>query len=266
MNGARTLLQDVRRAARVLLASPGLMVVGVVSLGLGLGVNLTLFSAVRAVFFYTPSIAHAERVVGVEPGNSNQFSYLNFRDLQQSNIFESVAGFRRVQLNLRGRDQVERVNGLAVTANFFEMLGVGTAVGRPFTAAEAAAEQDPRVAVISYRFWQRRFEANPAAIGERLLLNNASFDIVGVLPESYRPVTPTESPDIYVPLSALVLPTINNRSNGNALGVLGRLAPGMTRGSSASRRPGARPAARAGVSAGERRHGPLGDRGAAGGP
>jgi putative ABC transport system permease protein len=223
-----TLLQDVRRATRVLVASPGLLIVGVISLGLGLGVNLTLFTAVRALFFYTPSIAHADRVVGVEPGNSNQFSYLNFRDLQESNIFESVAGFRRVQLNLRGRDQVQRVSGLAVTANFFDMLGVGTRVGRPFTAAEAAAERDPRVAVLSYRFWLRQFDANVGVIGERLLLNNAWFDIIGVLPESYRPVTPAESPDVYVPISALVLPTINDRRNGNALGILARLPPGMS--------------------------------------
>jgi len=173
-------------------------------------------------------MADPARVVGVEPGNSNQFSYLNFRDLQESGIFESVAGFRRVTLNLRGRDQVERVNGLAVTANFFEMLGVPTAIGRPFTAAEAAAEAHPRVAVLSFRFWQLRFNEDPAVIGQRLTLNNASFDVIGVLPESYRAV-PTDAPDLYVPLSALVLPTIDNRNNGNALGVLGRLPSGTTR-------------------------------------
>lgn len=224
-----SILHDVRRAARVLRASPGLMIVSVLSLGLGLGVNLTLFSAIRAVFFYTPSVAAAERVVGVEPGNSNQYSYLNYRDLQQSNLFESVAGFRRVQLNLRGPERVDRVNGLAVTANFFEMLGVRTAVGRPFTAAEAAAEGQPRVAVLGYRFWQRRFNEDSTVVGKPLTLNNASFDVIGVLPESYRPVSPTDAPDIYVPLSALVLPTIDNRNNGNALGVLGRLPPGRTR-------------------------------------
>ncbi len=224
-----SLLQDVRRAARVLLGSPGLLAVSVLSLGLGLGVNLTLFTAVRAIFFHTPSIAAPNRVVGVEPGNSNQFSYLNFRDLQQSGIFESVAGFRRVTLNLRGRDRVERVNGFAVTANFFEMLGVGTVIGRPFTAAEAAAEAHPRLAVLSFRFWQSRFNEDPAVIGQRLTLNNASFDVIGVLPESYKAVGPTDAPDLYVPLSALVLPTIDNRSNGNALGVLGRLPPGTTR-------------------------------------
>lgn len=223
------MLQDVRRAAQVLLGSPGLLVVGVLSLGLGLGVNLTLFTAVRAIFFHTPSIAEPNRVVGVEPGNSNQFSYLNFLDLQQSGIFESVAGFRRVALNLRGRDQVERVNGFAVTASFFDMLGVSTAIGRPFTASEAAAEAQPRLAVLSFGFWQTRFNGDPAVIGQRLTLNNASFDVIGALPESYRPIDPTNAPDVYVPLSALVLPTIANRSNGNALGVLGRLRPGTTR-------------------------------------
>lgn len=222
-------LQDLRRAARVLLGSPGLVVVSVLSLGLGLGVNLTLFTAVRAVFFHTPSIAEPNRVVGVEPGNSNQFSYLNFRDLQQSGIFESVAGFRRATLNLRGPDRVERVSGYAVTANFFEMLGVSTAIGRTFTAAEAAAETQPRLAVLSFRFWQLRFNEDPSVIGQRLTLNNAPFDVIGVLPESYRPISPAEDPDLYVPLSALVLPTIDNRSNGNALGVLGRLRPGTTR-------------------------------------
>jgi macrolide transport system ATP-binding/permease protein len=223
------LVQDLRRAARVLRASPGLLIVSVLSLGLGLGVNLLLFTMIRAVFFYTPTVAAADRVVGVEPGNSNQFSYLNFRDLQESGIFESVTGFRRVELNLRGADAVERVQGLAVTANFFEMLGVSTVIGRPFAAAEAAAERQPRVAVLSYRFWQRHFDGNTAIVGQRLTLNNEPFDVLGVLPESYRPVSPAAVPDIYVPISALVLPTVDDRSNGNALGVLGRLRPGSGR-------------------------------------
>ena len=66
-------------------------------------------------------------------------------------------------------------------------------------------------------------------MGKRLTLNNAPFDVIGVLPESYRAIGATDDPDLYVPLSALVLPTIANRNNGNALGVLGRLARGTTR-------------------------------------
>ena len=73
-------------------------------------------------------------VVGVEPGNSNQFSFLNYRDLRDSQIFADVVGSRVTVLNLRSRDNVERVNGLAVTANFFDGLGVGAGIGRVFTA------------------------------------------------------------------------------------------------------------------------------------
>ena len=69
------------------------MLVSVLSLGFGLGANLALFSFLRAAFFYQPEVAERERVVGVQPGNSNQYCYLNFRDLQKSGIFESVAVF-----------------------------------------------------------------------------------------------------------------------------------------------------------------------------
>jgi predicted permease len=86
------------------------------------------------------------------------------------------------------------------------------------------------MAVLSHRFWLRQFNGDPAAVGGQLTLNNASFDIVGVLPASYRAVTPVEDPDLYVPLSALVLPTIDRRGNGNALGVLARLPPEVARG------------------------------------
>src|SRR5919106_1576883 len=219
------LLADLRRAARVLGASPGLVLVSVLSLGLGLGANLTLFSFLRAAFFYQPEVAAPERVVGVQPGNSNQYSYLNFRDLQESGVFESVAGFRRVQLNLRAGGELERVPGLAVTADFFAALGIPAAIGRTFDAAEAAPERQPRVAVLSHAFWQQRFGGSAATIRQSVTMNGEAFDIIGVLHEGHRAITPRADPSIYVPISALVLPTIDDRSNGNALDVLGRLRP-----------------------------------------
>jgi predicted permease len=223
------LLADLRRATRVLMASPGLVLVSVLSLGLGLGANLTLFSFLRAAFFYQPEVSQPDRVVGVRPGNSNQYSYLNFRDLQDSGIFESVAGFRRVQLNLRADGEPERVPGLAVTADFFTALGIPAAIGRTFDAAQAAPERQPRVAVLSHAFWQRRFSGSVATIGQSVTINGEPFDIIGVLPDGHRAITPRADPAIYVPISALVLPTIDDRSNGNALDVLGRLRPGTTR-------------------------------------
>ena len=223
------MLADIRRAARVLSASPGLVLVSVLSLGLGLGANLTIFSFLRAAFFYQPEVTEPQRVVGVEPGNSNQYSYLNFRELQESDIFESVAGFRRVQLNLRVGEEPERVPGLSVTADFFSALGIQAAIGRRFGGAEAAPERQPRIAVLSHAFWQQRFGGSTATIGQSVTINGEPFDIIGVLPEGYRAITPRADPAIYLPISALVVPTIDDRSNGNALDVLGRLRPGATR-------------------------------------
>ena len=202
--------------------------VSVLSLGLGLGVNLTLFTAIGAVFFFEPTVAARDRVVAIQPGNSNQFSYLNYRDLLDSGVFESAAGHRRAQLILRADGAAERIDGLAVTANFFEFIGVPMAVGRSFSAAEAAPERQPRIAVLSYPFWQRRFAGDAAVIGRDITLNGESFAIVGVLPQ-IRPVTMFRDPDVYVPISRLVLPTVDNRGNGNALAVLARLRDATTR-------------------------------------
>ena len=229
VNNMDNFLSDLRRTVRVLRASLGLVLVSVLSLGLGLGVNLTLFSFIQAAFFYVPDVADPDRVVGVEPGNSNQWSYLNYRDLADSGIFESAAGFRPISLNLRGDSNLERVAGLAVTPDFFDTLGVQSALGRTFSSTEALPERQPRIAVMSHTFWEQRFAADPAIAGRSVTFNGEVFTIIGVLPDGYRPVTPRTDPSIYVPLSAPVLPTIEDRSNGNALNVIARLRPDATR-------------------------------------
>jgi predicted permease len=216
-------LRDLTYAWRSLRRSPVLVVVATLSLGLGIGVNATLLGALSAIFLRAPTMQDPAGVVGVEPGNSNQFSFPNYRDLRDSQIFADVVGSRVTVLNLRSRDNVERVNGLAVTANFFDGLGVRAGIGRAFTRDEATPERDPRLAVLSYACWQRRFGGDPAVLGQALNLNGQSFLVLGVLPEQYRPVTGFMSPDVYVPLSALVLPNLNRRENGNGLAVLGRL-------------------------------------------
>ena len=220
---------DCRRAFRILKSGPGVLLVSVLSLALGLGVNLMLFTAIRAVFFYEPTVADAARVVGVRPGNNNQFSYLNWRDLRDSGTFENVAGYRQVSLNLSDGGEPEQIDGLAVTANFFDAVHTPLRLGRAFGAVEAAPERQPRFAVLSQAFWRRRFNANEAIVGHDLTLNGEAFTVLAVLPTGYRPVTLLSNPGVYVPLSNLVFPMIEDRNNGNALNVLGWLRPGMTR-------------------------------------
>lgn len=180
-------LRDLTHAWRSLRRSPVLVVVATLSLGLGIGVNATLLGALSAIFLRVPTMTDPAGVVAVEPGNSNQFSFLNYRDLRDSQIFADVVGSRVTLLNLRSRDNGERVNGLAVTANFFDGLGVRAGIGRVFTPDEARPERDPRLAVLSYACWQRRFGGDPAILGQALNLNGQSFLVLGVLPEQYRP-------------------------------------------------------------------------------
>jgi predicted permease len=221
------LLWDVREAFRSLRKSPGVVFVCVLSLGLGIGVNLTLFSGLSAMFFDVPTMARPHEVIGIEPGNSNQLSYLNYRDLKDSGIFASVFGSRRTELSVRFGDRTQAVSGLAVTGNFFEGLGVGAQIGRTFSDAEASPEHDGHVAVASHAFWRGALRADPNAVGQVLNLNGQSYTLLGVLPSSYRALTPVESPDLYVPLNVLGTTNLSQRRNDNALMVAARLRPGM---------------------------------------
>src|SRR5258705_8927708 len=94
---------------------------------------------------------------------------------------------------------------------------------------EADAEGMPRLVVLSHGFWMRRFRGDSAVMSRTLTLNGEPFVVLGVLPEPYQAIIPLFDPDVYVPLSSLVLPNIDSRQNSNALNVLGRLRVGTTR-------------------------------------
>ena len=95
------LIRDIGYGCRGLRRSPALVLTCVLSLGIGIGVNATIFTALRSVLRHQPTVSDPARVVGVEPGNSNQMSYPNYRDLRDSGIFEDVVAYRIVRMNLR---------------------------------------------------------------------------------------------------------------------------------------------------------------------
>lgn len=229
-----TLAADLRYGARGLRRAPGLVAVSVLSLGLGIGLNLTLYAAVTTIFRHQPTMTEPDRVFGIEPGNGRQFSYLNYRDLRDSGTFSEVIGFRVSAMNRRIGDRIERLSVLVVTDNFLEGLGIRTRIGRPFGGAPAAPERAPRVIVLDHPYWHARFGADPAAVGQTLVLDGERFTIAGVLPEDHRSVTGFMAPSAYVPVSALTLPSLNDRGSP-ALSVLARLAPGDTPGRAQAR-------------------------------
>lgn len=220
--------RDVQYAIRSLRRSPGLVVTAVLSLGLGVGANLALFAGLQSAFFGLPTSPHVARLVGIEPGNSNRFTYPDYRDLRDSAILEDVLGYYPMRLSLQTGDAVEKVMGLAVTENFFSVLGVNVASGREFLPGEAAPEREPRFAILSHSFARRHASVPADLIGQHLTLNGQAFLVLGILPPDHRAVTVVTEPDVYVPLSNRLIPNLHARQNGIGLAVNGRLPPGST--------------------------------------
>jgi len=217
------LARDVAYACRGLRRSPALVLTCVLSLGLGIGVNTTIFTALRSIIRHQPTLADPDHFVGVEPGNSNQFSYLNYRDLRDSGIFADAAAYRIVRVNFRTETRSERLLAVTVTGNFFRTTGVSPRLGRGFSSDEDSPERQPRAALLTDACWRRLFDGDLGVIGRTVRLNGEPFDIVGVLPADYKGVMPLGQPDLYLPITAELLPEVTDRQNANGLTVIARL-------------------------------------------
>ncbi|HKH70451.1 MAG TPA: ABC transporter permease, partial [Vicinamibacterales bacterium] len=221
------LWQDVRHGGRSLRRSPALVTVSALSLGLGIGLNAMLFMGISTIYGHEPTMTEPKRVVAVEPGYANQFSYPDYQDLKGNGIFTDAVGFRTGALNMGSAGRLTPVTFLVVTANYFEALGVRAQLGRMFSATEAAPERNPRVVVVTAGFWRNRLRGDPAAIGQSIVLGGESFTVVGVLPDDYRAVFGWIGPQIYVPISRLTLSAFEDRATPT-LSVLARLQPNAT--------------------------------------
>ncbi len=226
-NRMETLLQDIRFGARMLRKNPGLTLIAILTLALGIGANTAIFSVVNAVLLQPLPFAEAERVVRIwgvfSQGNRAATSppdYLDYRAQNQS--FEDFAALRQASFTLTGKTEPERIVGANVTANFFHALGVQPLRGRTFTPEEEQPGQ-AQVALISEGLWQRRFGADPAVIGQSLWLDGKNHTIIGVIPNASR--LPEEA-EVWKPL------TFDGEQmkvrRFHFLRAFGRLKPGVT--------------------------------------
>ena len=224
---------DLRLGLRTLLRQPLFTVVAVLVLGLGIGANTAVFSVIDAVLLRPLPYPRPDRLVQVRESmpvfEGTSVSLPNFLDWRAGQTtLTDLALSRGSNFNLSepgGRIAPERVNGAQVTANFFAVLGVRPALGRDFTEAEDTPG-GPKVALISDRLWRRRFGGNPAAVGQRLVLDAVSYEIIGVLPASWSYPRQRE---VVVPLGDLRKdPTVDNRGNHPGFTALGRLRDGVT--------------------------------------
>jgi predicted permease len=232
-------LSDVRYGARMLFRRPVFSLVAILLLGFGIGANATIFSWVdHFVVRPLPGVVRAGEIVAVRGTTPTRrdlsYSYPNFADTRER-LPASLAGLvavRTVALTVRppGSDP-ERAWGELVSADFFSVLGVPAQRGRVLIPADDRAPGASAVVVLSHRYWQRRFAADPGIIGGTLAINGRPFTVVGVAGPAFRGATPAMSVDLWVPMmmQGAVTPGDRLTQRGNAwLGVLGRLAPGAT--------------------------------------
>jgi predicted permease len=235
-----TLRQDVAYAARILRRSPVFTATAVLSIAIGIAGNAAIFSLADALLLRgRPGITDRGRLV--ELGRSqdgrgfDNFSYPNYLDFRDRNtVFTGLAGtrFDPEPMGLGAGESAERVWGMPVSGNYFDVLSVPFALGRGFRPEEDLLNGDNAVAVIGYRLWQNRFGGSPDILGRTVHLNARPFTIVGVTPNGFTG-TNAFSSDLWIPLTAFWsmagrnASLLTSRQSVWMQGV-GRLKPGVT--------------------------------------
>src|SRR5262245_1665906 len=223
-----TLLQDLRYGARMLAKKPGFTVVAALTLALGIGVNSAIFSVVNAVLLRSLPFKEPDQLVQIWETISatglGTTSASNVKDWREQNeVFTHIAAYQFSNFSLQAKDSPERVTGVNVSPNFFDLLGVAPRLGRAFQEGEDIAGRN-RVVVLSDRLWQRNFRADPNIVGRQTLLNGESCTVIGVAPPGF--IFPGRTTELWAPLT-YTADQLADRGD-HAFQALGRIKPGVT--------------------------------------
>ena len=231
-----TLLADIRFGVRMLLKSPMMTFVALFALTLGIGANTAIFSVVNAVLLRNFPYADAEKLVLVwekrQGGRTDQnvINLGNFSDWKEQNqVFADMAVFFDRTFNLTSDGEPEEVPGQFGTTNLFSVLGTNAVLGRTFVD-EDGREGQPRVVLISYGLWQRRFGGDTNIVGRQITLNELPNTIVGVLPANFgwhiqKGTQASKPADIWIPWQ---ITNDLRRRRGRFASAVARLKPGVT--------------------------------------
>ncbi len=228
------MLQDLRYGVRMLLKRPGFTLVAVLTLALGIGANTAIFSVVNAILLRPLSYKEPDRLVLINhnypkldlKASVSAPGYAHYRDHAQS--FESVAAVTNWNVNLTGDGEPERLQGMAVTSNFFSTLGAETARGRVFVPEEDQPGGN-HVVILSDGLWRRRFGGDPALVGRSITLNGESSTIVGIMPPGFQFGSEFGQPaELWSPIAFTPQQLSPNNLTNEYLGVIARLKPNVT--------------------------------------
>ena len=223
------LIQDLRYGIRTLLKRPAFAIIAVATLALGMGSSTVIFTVVDAALlrglpYKEPQhLYHLWENKAQHEFSKREMSYPDYQDYQQNNVFEGVAAYTGGGALLTGMGEAERIAAPRASANFFSVLGVDPFIGRTFQSGEDVPN-GPRVTVLTYGFWQRRFGGDQGVLGRAITINGDSYTIVGVLPASFQ--FALRNSDLWIPYQ----PTRNQLTRRflHGTNLIGRLKPGVT--------------------------------------
>ena len=225
-----TLWQDIRYGARMLLKNPGISIIVIIALALGIGANSAIFSVVNAVLLRPLPYEESDRLVFLNEQSpvldEMSISYPNFTDWRSmTQTFEKIGVCNRGSYNLTGYGEAERITTGQCSADLFAVLRVNALHGRVFTNDEDKPG-GTAVVVLSYPLWQRRFGGQTSIVNQSLTLNGKSYQVIGIMPESYAYPSRAE---MWVPVGQLAdQASWKERGNHPGLYGVGRLKPGVT--------------------------------------
>lgn len=221
--------RDVRHAARVILRAPGFSVIAILTFAVGIGVNTAVFNVVNGVLLRPLPYPDADRITMLWMDNRRQgirediTSYPAYIDWKtQSRSYEHMAAVTPAAFSLTGAGEPERLLGAAVTASFFDVMGVLPSMGRVFTVEHETPGEDS-VVVLSHGLWQRRFGGAADVLGRTMSLNGRVREVIGVMPPALR--WPDDA-ELWTPLA----PVQQQRDSRTSfwLPVIGRLKAGVS--------------------------------------
>ena len=252
-----TLLQDLRYGFRMLVKSPGVTAVAVLTLALGIGANTAIFSVINAVLLRDLPVKNPQQLVfltnpdnqggetGFGSGERDFLTYPEFQELERNNkVFTGLLAASSFATHVPVGVETAGENSEAVqtpvklaSGSYFSVLGVNAILGRTFGTEVDNVRDANSVAVISYGFWQSRFAGTRDVIGQKIRILSTTFDVVGVAPPEFHGETVGSNPGVWVPLSMqseifpgrdYLTPETNHFHKTEWLQAIGRLKPGVT--------------------------------------
>jgi predicted permease len=238
----RTFLRDLNFALRTLRRTPGFTLVAVLTLALGIGANTAIFTLLNQVLLRLLPVKDPHSLVlltmrGKHYGSnwgSNAISYPMYKDFQANNeVFSGMMARFPIYASVTIGNAAERVKSELVSGSYFDVLGVTTAIGRPFTPDDDKTRDGHPLVMLSYNYWRDKFGARQDVIGSTILVNNNKMTIIGVTQAGFDGVELSDPPSIFVPMMMQIemMPgnkdMLTNRRN-RWVNVFGRLKPGVT--------------------------------------